>query len=261
MTERPALEITRQGAAVVLTFCRGDRANALSRVLVDALWNALHELRNQTDVRAVVITGEGDRAFCAGADLKERADMDDAQVRAFVGQLQGLMTAIEDLPIPVIAAINGAALGGGLELAMACDLRIAADHALLGLPEVRLAIIPGAGGTQRLPRLVGPARARELIFTGRRLTASQAETIGLVNCVTAPDALLPTALAWTDEIALGGPVAIAQAKFALRCGADVDLATGLALERKAYELVIPTADRREALAAFADKRAPRFEGR
>jgi len=165
------------------------------------------------------------------------------------------------MPKPILAAINGYALGGGLELALACDLRYAVPEAKIALTEVRLGIIPGAGGTQRLPRVVGPAKARELIYTGRRIDGVEAERIGLVNEVVEADRLVDRCVEVVDEIALGAPLAIAQAKFAIGYGTDVDLATGMAIERKAYEVLIPTEDRLEALRAFVAKDTPNFKGR
>ncbi len=260
MTDAP-LVVTDHGATRCLTLSRPDARNALSVALVGALERELAALPAQRDVRAVVLTGAGDRAFCAGADLREREGMDEAQVRTFVGRLQALMTTIEALPQPVIAAINGFALGGGLELALACDLRVAADGAMMGLPEVRLGIIPGAGGTQRLPRAIGHARARELVLTGRRIDAARAEQIGLVHEVAPADGLLTRCLEIADEIAAGAPLAVEQAKHAVHAGMQVDLDAGLAIEREAYQRVIPTEDRLEALAAFREKRAPVFRGR
>jgi methylglutaconyl-CoA hydratase len=260
--KNPAVVVEDHGAVRVLRLHRPERRNALSREMVDALFKALDDIDAAFPTcRAVVIAASGDRAFCAGADLKERADMSEPEVRAFVARLQALMNTIEALRVPVLAAIQGAALGGGLELALACDLRYAARSATLGLPEVRLGIIPGAGGTQRLPRTIGAARARELIFTARRLDGAAAAAIGLVHEVVDDDALEARVHEVAHEIAQAAPVAIAQAKYAIAHGSEVDLATGLAIERKAYEVTLPTQDRREALAAFAEKRPPRFVGR
>lgn len=259
----PALLVSHEANGLTrLTLNRPDRRNALSRELVDALFDALTRIdATFPETRAVVIDAAGGKAFCAGADLKERASMSEPEVRAFVRRLQTLMSSIEALPVPVIAVVDGVALGGGLELALACDLRLATPTSSLGLPEVRLGIIPGAGGTQRLPRVVGAPKARELIFTARRLDGEEAARIGLVHEVVAASALGDRVAAIAAEIAAGAPIAVAQAKYALVHGSEVDLASGLALERKAYEVTIPTEDRREALAAFAEKRAPVFRGR
>ena len=183
------------------------------------------------------------------------------QVRLFLKHLRTALVDLEQLPKPVIAAINGLALGGGTELALACDFRVAADSATLGLTETTLAIIPGGGGTQRLPRLVGKGRAKELIFTGRRVDAAEALAIGLVEFVVPASEVMAQALAIAQRIVdTTGPVAVAQAKFAIDQGGEVDLATGLAIEAKAYEVTIPTRDRKEALAAFGEKRKPVFTG-
>ena len=259
MTE-PIL-VERRASCALVTLNNATRMNALSRSVVAGLLETLESLQDDPEVRSVILTGAGDRAFCAGADLKERATMSDVEVRRFLRDLRLVMARIEGLSKPVIAAINGFAFGGGLELALACDLRVAADTAKMGLTEVRLGIIPGAGGTQRLPRLIGMARAKELIYTGRRLDAASAEKIGLVSQVFPAERLLDGALALTEEMALAGPLALRQAKFAIQQGMGVDLNTGLELEQKAYEVLIPSEDRLEALAAFQARRAPVFKGK
>ncbi|MCB9521622.1 MAG: enoyl-CoA hydratase/isomerase family protein [Myxococcales bacterium] len=254
------VEVDGDGVAL-LTLCRADARNALSRALVTELDAAIADVSARVDVRAVIVVGEGTVAFCAGADLKERATMSDDDVRAFLTQLGGTLVAIEASPKPFVAAVNGAALGGGLELALACDIRVASNTATLGLPEVRLGIIPGAGGTQRLPRVVGEAAALRLVLTGARLDAESARSVGLISEVAPPDELVGRARAIGREIALGAPLAIAAAKRAVRGAAQRPLADGLAAEREEYETLIPTRDRVEALAAFAERRPPRFEGR
>lgn len=258
--DNPVLVDVSDGVAVI-TMNRPDRMNAVSRALGTGLFEALETLESDSAARAIVLTGAGDRAFCAGADLKERATMPDYEVRKFLRLLGGGLERIEQMGTPVIAAINGFALGGGLELALACDLRIASTNAQMGLTEVRLAIIPGGGGTQRLPRAVGISRAKEMILTGRRVGAEEAERIGLTLETCAPDQLVGRAIELGREIAKGGPLAVAQAKFAIHYGMQTDLKTGIAIERKAYETLIPTTDRIEALMAFRDKRPPRFEGK
>lgn len=250
----------QQGAIAILELARPERMNALNRALLAALAAEVEAIAFDPTVRAVVITGQG-KAFCAGADLKERATMAPPEVRAFLKRIRGLMDAIESLPQPVIAAVNGLALGGGTELALACDLRVAAEGAKLGLTEVTLGIIPGAGGTQRLPRLVGKGRAKELIFTGRQVPASEALAIGLVEELAPEGEALSVALALAERIvAVAAPIALAQAKFAINQGLEVDQASGQAIEAKAYEVTIPTKDRAEALAAFGEKRKPIFTG-
>ena len=251
---------TSEGVATV-TLNRPESANALSISLLHAMQDVLASLRFDPRVRVVVVTGAGEKVFCAGADLKERRGMDEVQVRQTVQQIRDTVQAVALLPMPVIAALNGSAFGGGLELALAADLRIATDAAKMGLTETSLAIIPGAGGTQRLTRLVGLSKAKELIFTARRIDAATATAIGLVDYVVAPDQLLQRAGELASEIAANGPIAVRQAKFAIDQGAGVELQTGLAIEQKAYDLVIPTTDRLEGLAAFAEKRKPVYKGR
>jgi enoyl-CoA hydratase/carnithine racemase len=218
-------------------------------------------VRHRRDVRVIVITGAGEKAFCSGADLKERAGLPPEKVKEFIFTIRNLFTAIEQLGMPVIAAVNGVALGGGTELALACDLRIASTAATLGLTETRLAIIPGAGGTQRLPRLIGRGKAKELIFTGRRVESAEALQIGLVNRVVPPEALMDECRRMAAMICETGPIAIEQAKYAINHGLETDLATGLAIESAAYWVTIPTEDRLEGLTAFREKRKPVYKGK
>ena len=249
-----------EDGVVVLTLNRPSVMNAFNFALLRALATAIEALRFRRDVRTVIITGAGQRAFCAGADLKERAGLTPVQVREFIHTIRNLFTTIEDLNKPVIAAVNGIALGGGTELALACDIRLAATNASMGLTETRLAIIPGAGGTQRLPRLVGRGKAKELIFTGRRVAADEALAIGLVNQVCPPDELLAACRSMAAEIGETGPIAIEQAKYAINRGLETDLHTGLAIESNAYWITIPTRDRLEGLTAFREKRKPVYKG-
>lgn len=257
----PAVTITRYEHFAVLTFERAERMNTLARDLVADLHAALEDVRNDDRVRVIVLTGAGDRAFCAGADLAERLEMNEDQVRTTVAGLQALTTEIADFPRPTIAAINGYAFGGGLEIALACDLRYISDNARIGLTETRLGIIPGAGGTQRLPRLIGLGRAKEMIFTGRRIDAATAVTWGICEDVFPQEHLLSRVQEIAREIAAGGPLALEQAKVAINQGIDTDIVHGLDIERSAYERLIPTHDRVEALQAFAEKRSPDFKGR
>ncbi len=246
---------------VVLTLNRPETRNAFNFDMLRCLKKAVDEIRFDPEARVVIITGAGEKAFCAGADLKERATYTQTQVKEFIYTIRNTFTEIENLPKPVIAAVNGAAFGGGTELALACDIRIAAESASLGLTETRLAIIPGAGGTQRLPRLVGKGKAKELIFTGARLKAGDCLDIGLVNKVVPDKALLDECMAMAGEILKAGPIAIAQAKYAVNQGMETDLNTGLAIESNAYWITIPTEDRLEGLAAFREKRKPVFKGK
>ncbi|MGB5983907.1 MAG: enoyl-CoA hydratase [Desulfobacterales bacterium] len=245
----------------LLTLNRPQVMNSFNFALLEALKAAVEEIRFKPDVRVVVITGAGERAFCAGADLKERATLSPLEVKQFIFTIRNLFTTIENLNKPVIVAVNGIALGGGTELALAADIRIAAESAFLGLTETRLAIIPGAGGTQRLPRLIGKGKAKELIFTGRRVPAQEALEIGLVNQVCPLENLLDRCREMATMICETGPIAIEQAKYAINYGMETDLATGLALESNAYWVTIPTEDRLEGLAAFREKRKPVYKGK
>jgi len=258
--EEQVLLTEEQDGIVTLTLNRPKVMNCLNFKLLHALKEQIDQLRFKPEVRVLIITAAGEKAFCAGADLKERATLTPIQVKAYIFTIRDLFATIENLNKPVIAAVNGIALGGGTELALASDIRIASKNASLGLTETRLAIIPGAGGTQRLPRLVGKGKAKELIFTGRRVAAAEALDIGLVNSVCEPDALLDECHKMAAMICETGPVAIEQAKYAINYGLETDLNTGMAIESNAYWVCIPTQDRLEGLAAFKEKRKPVYKG-
>ncbi|MHA7767778.1 enoyl-CoA hydratase [Bacillus atrophaeus] len=251
----------RKETIAVVTLNRSHAANSLSADMLYELQDTAQKIESDPNIRCVILTGSGEKAFCAGADLKERRGMDHSQVRRSVSLIQSVVSRIEALPQPVIAALNGTALGGGLELALACDIRIATNDVRLGLPETSLAIIPGAGGTQRLPRLIGQGKAKELIYTGRRISAQEAKEIGLIEYVTASADLLSKAEQLAEFIAANGPIAVRQAKFAINKGLETDLNTGLSIEQKAYEITIPTKDRTEGLQAFQEKRRANYEGK
>ena len=262
MSEDFPVRVEQQGGVAVWTIDREARANALSRPTLIAFGKLAREAADNPSIRAVVVTGAGDKAFCGGADLKERQGMSENEVRVQGGLYRTELGPLDRSPKPVVAAINGAALGGGLELALCCDLRGAASHAQLGLPETSLGIIPGAGGTQRLPRIVGEARAKEMILLARRLTADEALAWGLVNRVTpAGKSVVQDAIEWIRPMAEGAPIAQAAALEAIDRSFDVTLELGLELERVSYDRTLVSEDRREALAAFAEKRKPRFQGR
>ena len=249
---------------VVFGINRPKAMNALSKNLVKNLNEAVDAVKFDKNCRVLIIRSLAKGAFCAGADLKERAAMPPAEVGPAVARGRAIIGAWESLPMPVIAAIDGVALGGGLEMALACDLRVASHDARLGLTETRLAIIPGGGGTQRLPRVVGLAKAKELIYTARILRGRDAESIGLVNhCVEqneAGDAAYLRSLDLAREILPNGPIGVQMAKLAINKGTEVDIASGLSFEEAAYAQVIPTKDRIEALKAFKEKRKPEFKG-
>lgn len=256
-----ALLVSSVGDGIVLiTLNRPKAANALSINMLEQLRDVVSSCKFDRSVRCLVITGAGEKVFCAGADLKERTAMDMDQVRKTVSFIRECINDLEALSKPVIAAVNGAAIGGGMELALACDIRIASETAAFALAETSLGIIPGAGGTQRLPRLIGKGRAKELIFTTRKVGAAEAREIGLIEYVTSSESLLDKALEIARQIVRNAPIAIAQAKFAIDKGFDVDLNTALSIEQNAYEVTIPTADRLEGLQAFKEKRFPIFKG-
>jgi methylglutaconyl-CoA hydratase len=249
------------GDAVWLILNRPGAANALSVDLVRALSAAVDTLAKGVLPCALVIGARGGRSFCAGADLKERMAMSQGETHAFLDAFGGLLTALERFPRPVIAALSGAAHGGGLELALACDLRVCADHATLGLPETRLAIIPGAGGTQRLARLVGVGVAKDLILTGRRVDARTALGMGLVSRVVSAKALDEEVDRMVGDLSSAGPLALTQAKKAIDGGFGLSLPEALAFERACYDIVLSSEDRNEGLRAFSEKRPPVYRGR
>jgi enoyl-CoA hydratase/carnithine racemase len=259
--EPELVSLHRDGDLVWLRIERPNVMNCLSFPTLKRFRTLLEELREDLSIRCILITGAGEQAFCAGADLKERKTMPDARVPHFVRNIRGLMDDVEAMPQPTVAVIGGFAFGGGTELALACDLRVAARHAQLGLTEVSLAIIPGAGGTQRLPRLIGKARAKDLILTARRIAADEAERFGLVNRVAPEGKLAETAREVAAAIAANGPIAVRAAKAAIDGGVDLPVAEGLEHEARCYERVLGTEDRLEALAAFAEKRKPAYVGR
>jgi enoyl-CoA hydratase/carnithine racemase len=256
------IRVDQRGTVVIWTIDRPDRMNALSRETLLSFGRLAREAVTNDSIKAIVITGAGDKAFCAGADLKERQGMTENDVRVQVQLYRSELGPLDRSPKPVIAAINGVAFGGGLELALVCDLRVCAAHAKIGLPETTLGIIPGAGGTQRLPRVVGEARAKEIILLGRSLTADEALGCGLVNRVApAGKNIVDDAVEWIAPIANGAPIAQAAALEAIDRSFDVPLELGLELEKVSYDKTLVSEDRREALAAFAEKRKPLFKGK
>jgi methylglutaconyl-CoA hydratase len=256
------IRVEREGAIEIWTMDRPDRMNALSRAVVREIGRLAREADRSADVRAVVLTGGGDRAFCAGADLKERQGMNEEEVRDFLSLYRVSFGHLDRMRKPVIAAINGVAFGGGLELALACDLRVMAASTTIGLTETSLAIIPGAGGTQRLTRIVGEAKAKELILLARRIDAPEALALGIVARVAPPgQTALACALELAKPLSEGAPVALGAALDAIDAASDLPLEAGLSFERTCYERTLVTEDRLEALAAFREKRKPVYRGR
>ncbi|KAH8401737.1 hypothetical protein KR009_007582 [Drosophila setifemur] len=254
----------KQKGISVIGLNRPAAKNSFSRGMVETFTDVLDDIKKDNGSRVVVLRSLSPGIFCAGADLKERKGMTPEEATEFVKELRALLISIEQLPMPVIAALDGAALGGGLEMALACDIRTAAANTKMGLVETRLAIIPGAGGTQRLPRILSPALAKELIFTARVFDGTEAKELGLVNHVVqqneTKDAAYLQALKLAEEILPNGPVGVRMAKLAIDKGMQVDLATGYSIEEICYSQVIPTKDRLEGLAAFAEKRKPVYKG-
>lgn len=253
-----AVDFDRRGAVGIVTLNRPEALNAFNVAQLEALKKILDTIAGDQSTRVVIVTGAGDRAFAAGADIKAMAGLSPGEGLTF-GRLGHAVTrAVAELPQPVIAAVNGFALGGGCELAIACDIRLASEGAVFGQPEVGLGIPPGWGATQRLPRLIGPGYAAEIILTGRRVPAAEALRIGLVNAVYRREELLDQALAMAAEIAKQSPRAVREAKALMRLAFNEAEASGLDTEVRAFGTAFGTGDQREGMSAFLDKRAPVF---
>ncbi|MBA2454149.1 MAG: enoyl-CoA hydratase/isomerase family protein [Chloroflexia bacterium] len=255
-----AVHVERDGAVAIVTMSRPEAMNAFNTEQLQALLDRVRELSSDSTVRAVVLTGEGKRAFAAGADISEMSSKGPAEARRFGELGHAIGRGIGSAPQPWIAAVNGYALGGGCEMALACDIRVASENAQLGQPEVTLGIPAGWGGTQRLPRLVGPGIAAEMLLTGRRLKADEALRIGLVNAVYPSDELLPNATEMAQTIANNSPAAVTATKQAMRLAFDVPLADGLTFEAQIFALAFDTQDQKEGMTAFAEKRSAKFSG-
>ena len=260
-TGKNVLVEKHDNGVATLSLNRHEGKNSLSKAMIEEFNHAVAQLHNDQQVKVVVVKSNVEKVFCAGADLKERLTMSSDEVGPFVEKLRMAFDGVAQLPMPTIAAIDGVALGGGLELALACDIRVAHEQALLGLPETALAIIPGAGGTQRLPRVVGVAKAKELIFTGARLSAKQSEQIGLVSEVVEGRPASARALEIAATIAEKGPVALRMAKKAIDEGISLDLSEALTVEGQCYGGVVYTEDRIEGLKSFTEKRKPIYKGK
>lgn len=257
MADRP-VRVEVEGGIARVTLDRPKALNALNTELLTALAAALDDLARDADLRCVVVTGAGEKSFVAGADIAEMARFGPLEARRFADLGHSTFAALEAMPVPVIAAVNGFALGGGCELTLACDLVYAAENARFGQPEVDLGLIPGFGGTQRLARRVGAMRAAELILSGRHVRADEARAIGLCLDVFPAAELMPRVLEIAGAIAAKGPVAVRLAKRVLRAGLDAPMAAGNALEREAFAVLFDSADAREGMAAFVEKRPAVF---
>jgi enoyl-CoA hydratase len=244
----------------VLTIDRQEKLNSLNPQVVEEIRQALLNLEDEPP-RVMIVTGAGEKAFVAGADIAAMNEMSALEAKRFSELSQAAMKLLDRSLIPTIAAVNGFALGGGCEIALACDIRIAAENALFGFPEVTLGILPGMGGTQRLPRLVGPGIAKELIFSGRRIKAEEARMLNLVNRVVPEGEAFKAAKELAEEIAANGPVAVRHAKAAMNKAQDVDLTTGLEYEADQFALLFATEDAREGMGAFVERREAEFKGR
>jgi enoyl-CoA hydratase len=254
------LLLDREGAVVTVTVNRPQALNALNPATLWELQRCCEELRQDKTARCVVFTGAGERAFVAGADIAAMQQMSAIDGRRFALFGQGVMRQLELLPIPVVAAVNGFALGGGLELALACDIILAASTAKFGQPEINLGIIPGFGGTQRLARRIGVEAARRLIYTGEMIDAEEAWRLGLVSRVVLAAEVLPEAKRLAASLAAKAPVALQQAKAAINTGSDIDLDDGCRYEAEAFAVAFGTSDRAEGMRAFLEKRSPAFKG-
>ena len=250
--------VTAEAGIVVVTLNRPDRYNALGSRMVDELDEALESIEGAGEVRAMVLSGAGDKAFCSGVDLKERAEMDADGRWSHNRALGAFAERLARLQVPTIAALNGLAFGGGLEIALACDFRVAAEGARFALPEVGIGIVPGAGGTQRLPRLIGVTKAKELILTGRRISAEDAHDMGLVSKVVPRSSLMEEARSLAEEIAANSPLAVAYAKAAVDLASETTIEQGLRYETAAIRATLTSEDYKIGLAAFAEKRTPEF---
>ncbi|WP_031314136.1 short-chain-enoyl-CoA hydratase [Caldanaerobacter subterraneus] len=255
------IEVKIEKGIATITINRPKALNALNTETLEELENVLEVLQNDDEVKVIVITGAGEKAFVAGADISEMKDMSVFEAKKFAELGQKVFRKIELMKKPVIAAVNGYALGGGCELALACDIRIASRNAKFGQPEVGLGIIPGFGGTQRLPRIVGVSKAKELIYTGDMIDAEEALRIGLISKVVEQDKLLEEAYGIAKKIMSKGLVAVSLAKEAINKSLEVDIDSGMEYEANAFAMCFGTQDQKEGMVAFLEKRAPKFEGR
>lgn len=249
-----------QSHLATIHFNRPDKANAISRSLLSEFHRDIKSVEANSNIRCLVISGMGYKAFCAGADLEERRGMKEDEIFQFLDDFRNTLEILENLPCPTIAAINGFAFGGGLEIALACDIRLMKESASIGLPETKLGIIPGAGGTQRLPRLIGQAKAMSLIFRGRRLSSELALKYGVVEECYPDGSFWDDTMEFVGDILSSAPISLRLSKLAIRKGLEQTLDEGLDMERDYYKQTLHTKDREEALLAFQEKRHPKFKG-
>eukprot|EP00298_Acanthocystis_sp_HF-20_P012569 c19956_g1_i1.p1 GENE.c19956_g1_i1~~c19956_g1_i1.p1 ORF type:complete len:331 (+),score=139.17 c19956_g1_i1:66-995(+) len=253
-------KLENENSGIYVLSLNRPKANALGKQLIHELISTLREVQFDQEARVLIFASKVEGMFCAGADLKERASMSKKEVQEFVFTLRSTFSSIQNLPVPTIAAIDGFALGGGAEIALACDMRVGGKNTVFGLPETSLAIIPGAGGTQRLPRIIGAAKAKELIFTCDRLDGAESHRIGLLNSFSTTQSPLDLAISLAKKIKDKGPIALRAAKIAIDVGMEMDISSGMKLEESCYQQVISTKDRLEGLAAFKEKRKPVYKG-
>lgn len=260
MTYQTLLYEKKDGIGIV-TLNRPDKLNALNSTVYTDLYNAFEAIENDPEVRVVILTGSGEKAFAAGSDVAEMQNMGPLEVQKFMATIRKASDFIYNLTKPTIAVIHGYALGGGNELAMCCDLRICSEKARFGQPEIGLGLIPGAGGTQRLTRLIGAAKAKEMIFMGDMIDAATALNLGLVNKVVPPEKLMEEAMAWAVKLAGKSTPVLAMAKMAINTGLDTDIGSGLSMETKCNAVCFSTYDRKEGMDAFLEKRKAVFKNK
>ncbi|MGQ9529897.1 MAG: enoyl-CoA hydratase/isomerase family protein [Candidatus Bathycorpusculaceae bacterium] len=251
----------KSGGIAIITLNRPEALNAFSKELIDEILQALEDAKTDENTRVIILTGAGEKAFSAGADIKAMKGINALKARELSIMGEKLCNAIENLEKPVIAAINGYALGGGLEVAMACDIRIASENARMGQTEINIGLIPGWGGTQRLTRLIGKTKAKELIFTGKIIDAKTAEQLGIVNMAVPTEKFKETVQQFASELASKAPIAINVAKALINKGSEISLDAAIALEREGFGVVASTEDLQEGVSAFIEKRKPTFKGK
>lgn len=253
------ISIKTENGIKIITLERSDKSNAINKSLLDEL-NSAFKNKSQNEVQCIILTGSGEKVFCAGADLEERQGMSQAEIIRFLDKFRETLKLIEEQEFPVIALMNGSAFGGGLELALACDIRLGREDSLIGLTETKLGIIPGAGGTQRLSRLIGISKAKDLIYRAVRITGIEAFEYGILNKAFSHDSFKDESNKYIEQIVTSAPLALKCSKLAIEAGYDLLLEDGLDVERREYLKTLETKDRVEALNAFKEKRKPIFKG-